>query len=109
MYKKLVRDNIPNIIKENNEEPIIKILSNAEFKVELEKKLLEECNEVLNAVGNDRLEELADLLEVINSLAFLENKTLNDIEKIMIKKREKRGGFTQKIYCFRLMPRLSRR
>jgi len=46
-YKKLVRDNIPDIIKNNGEIPITRILSNGEYKFELEKKLLEECNEVI--------------------------------------------------------------
>jgi len=40
-YKKLVRDNIPDIIKNNGEIPITRILSNEEYKCELEKKLLE--------------------------------------------------------------------
>lgn len=39
MYKKLVRDNIPDIIRKNSEEPIIEILDNDRYKEELEKKL----------------------------------------------------------------------
>jgi predicted house-cleaning noncanonical NTP pyrophosphatase (MazG superfamily) len=98
MYKKLVRDNIPNIIKENNEEPIIKILSDEEYKIELEKKLIEECNEVLESKRDARIEELADLLEVMISLAELEKSTFDDIEKARILKKDKRGGFSKKIY-----------
>lgn len=98
MYNKLVRDNIPDIIRKNGEEPIIQILDDEKYKIELEKKLLEECNEVLNSNGNDRIEELSDLLEVMISLANLENKNLDDIEKVRIDKKNKRGGFTKKIY-----------
>ena len=47
IYNKLVRDNIPNIIKEKGEEPITRILSDEEYKKELEKKLNEEYQEVL--------------------------------------------------------------
>ena len=36
VYNKLVRDNIPNIIKSNGEIPIIRILDNDEYKKELE-------------------------------------------------------------------------
>lgn len=36
---KLVRDNIPNIIKENGEVPITRILTDEEYKKELEKKV----------------------------------------------------------------------
>lgn len=69
MYGKLVRDKIPDIIKENGEFPIFDILSDDDYKIELERKLLEECNEVLNSSGSDRIEELADLLEVMIFLA----------------------------------------
>lgn len=98
MYEKLVRDNIPEIIRNNNEEPIIKILSDEEYKMELEKKLCEEYNEVLDSKGDYRIEELADMLEVMISLAELENKTFADIEKARTLKKEKRGGFSKKIY-----------
>lgn len=97
-YKKLVRDNIPNIIKENGNTPIIRILSDEEYKIELEKKLIEECNEVLESTNEDRIEELADLLEVIYALARIENKEFKDIDEICKLKRLKRGSFNDKIY-----------
>lgn len=37
IYNKLVRDNIPNIIKENGETPFIKVLDEISYKKELEK------------------------------------------------------------------------
>ena len=36
-YKKLVRDNIPDIISNNGEKPIFRILSDNEYKLEFEK------------------------------------------------------------------------
>lgn len=97
-YNKLVRDNIPNIIKSNGQEPIIRVLSNEEYKSELEKKLMEECNEVLLSEGNDRIEELADTLEVIIALAKVEGKTLDDVMNVCKTKRLKRGSFDKKIF-----------
>ena len=97
-YGKLVRDNIPNIIRENGEEPITRILSNEEYKKELEKKLLEECKEVIEARNEDRLEELADLLEVMLALGKIEGETFEDIIKACEQKRLKRGAFEQRIY-----------
>ena len=75
----MVRDKIPEIIKSNGEEPITRILTDEEYKVELEKKLNEEYQEVLNATGKDRIEELADMLEIIKYLAKLENSTLEEV------------------------------
>lgn len=98
MYKKLVRDKIPEIIKGNNQNPITRILSDEEYKFELEKKLNEEYQEVLSATGANRIEELADMLEVMIYLAKLENKDLKDIIEVCDKKHAKRGGFDDKIY-----------
>jgi len=98
MYKKLVRDNIPKIIESNGENPIIRILSEQEYKEELEKKLYEEYNEVLSSSKDNRIEELADMLEVMISLAELEGKNFDDIQKVRLLKKEKRGGFSKRIY-----------
>ena len=98
MYKKLVRDRIPEIILSKGETPITRILSDAEYKEELEKKLHEEYLEVLDAAGDSRIEELADMLEVMEALAGVENKTLENVLSVKAKKQEKRGAFKDKIY-----------
>ena len=99
IYNKLVRDNIPDIIVSNGETPITRTLSSVEYKQELEKKLYEEYKEVLNTKNtNDRIEELADMLEIIISLAKLEEKSLDDVIEVAKTKRLKRGGFDKKIY-----------
>ncbi len=98
MYKKLVRDRIPEIILSKGETPITRILSDVEYKEELEKKLHEEYLEVLEAEGENRIEELADMLEVMEALAGVENKTLADVMNVKKIKQEKRGAFKDKIY-----------
>lgn len=99
VFHKLVRDNIPTIIEKNGETAVTRILNDEEFKIELERKLLEECHEVLSAqTSKERLEELADILEVISSLSALENVGLDTITTIMEEKRQKRGGFSKKIF-----------
>ena len=97
-YNKLVRDKISDIIKANGEKPITRVLTDDEYKMELEKKLYEEYNEVLGASGKDRLEELADMLEVIKCLAELENSNLDEVMDIAKKKVKKRGSFKDKIF-----------
>lgn len=103
IYNKLVRDKIPEIIKNNGEEPIIRILNDSEFKKELENKLLEEYNEVIESSGLDRIEELADMLEIIKFLAILEGKTLDDVINTSNIKNEKRGSFKDKIYLEKVL------
>lgn len=104
VYKKLVRDKIPEIIKAKNEEPVVRTLADDEYRTELEKKLKEECEEVITAVGSERIEELADVLEVLRALAKLENATLEDIIAVADKKAEKRGAFDKKIFLEKVIP-----
>ena len=95
MYNKVVRDNIPDIIKKNGATPIVRILDDEEYFKELNRKLKEELNEYLD--GND-IEELADLYEVM--LAILDYKKMSLMEFDIIRKMkvEKRGAFKNKIY-----------
>lgn len=99
VFNKLVRDNIPDIIKQNDETPVTRILNDDEYKEELYKKLIEEANEVIESKdSNSTLEELADVLEVLKAIAKLNNSDLNDVIKIGDQKRIKRGGFEKRIF-----------
>lgn len=99
VYNKLVRDNIPEIIQGNGGTPFTRILDDSEYKTELEKKLNEEYREVLGTTTSDeRIEELADMLELIDALAALEGRSLDDVIEVKQQKRLKRGGFTKKIF-----------
>ena len=108
IYNKLVRDNIPDIIESKGETPITRILNDDEFKIELEKKLNEEYQEVLNATGKDRIEELADMIEVIKYLAKIENATLDEIIAIANEKSSKRGAFDKKIFLEKVIEKESK-
>ena len=99
-YPKLVRDNIPEIIKnESGVEPSYRILEDdTEFLNALLKKATEEAAELYHSVENNNVEEeLADLLEIIDTITALRGKLIEDIEAIQIIKREKRGGFEKRI------------
>lgn len=103
IYNKLVRDNIIDIIKNNGEEPIYSILDDSNYVSCLEKKLYEEYLEVIEASGDDRIEELADMLEVIEALAKTCNKTLEDVLLVKNNKKNKRGGFENKIFLKKVL------
>lgn len=95
VYNKLVRDNIPEIIRNNNETPIIKTLSNDEYLRALKSKLQEEVDEFLES--ND-IAELADILEVVDALSTANNSSLNEVMDIKIQKAKKNGKFENKIF-----------
>lgn len=99
VYNKLVRNKIPEIIINNGENPSTRILNDEEYTVELINKLKEECKEVENAtIKEDILEECADVLQVLEDIAKLNQSTLDDVINIKKKKEEKRGGFDSKIF-----------
>ncbi len=98
-FNKLVRDQIPEIINNNGEESVIRVLDDEEYKVELYKKLIEETNEIIDSKNSEEtLEELADVLEILKSIAELNNKKLVDIITMADQKRLKRGGFEKRIF-----------
>ena len=98
VFNKLVRDKIPQIIIDNGEKPWTRVLNDTEFKTELEKKLHEEYLEVISSSGKERLEELADMLEIIKYLAILENSSIEEVHEIAKMKSLKRGAFKDKIF-----------
>ncbi len=95
VYNKLVRDLIPEIIQKSGNRCVISTLDEQNYAIELEKKLLEEANEY---VMDKTAEELADILEVIYSLAKLKGVTKEELEEIRLKKFEERGGFYGRLF-----------
>ena len=98
VFNKLVRDNIPSIIESNGEVAYTRILNEEEYRKELEKKLNEEYMEVLSSSGKDRIEELADMLEIIKALAALEGSNLDEVVEVADAKALKRGSFNKRIF-----------
>ena len=64
IYNKLIRDKIPDIIRKEGKKFNIMTLNDNEYEIELLKKFIEECQELVQAKDeNDKLEELADIFE----------------------------------------------
>ena len=98
IYNKLVRDNIINIIRNNNEEPIFRVLNDEEYWEYLLKKDVEELDEVRGATSLDeRKKELADKLELIRAMAEFSGFTMEEIIEVADRKKESNGGFKEKI------------
>ena len=95
MYNKLVRDKIPDMIKEQGEVPHIRILPAEEYTHALEQKLDEETAEFHK---EKNLQELADILEVVYALAEDLGSTKGELLRIYEQKHEKRGGFRERIF-----------
>ena len=94
LYCKLFRDKIPEIIEQSGKRALTEILSDDEFEVFLELKLDEEVKEYHDS--ND-ITELADILEVIISLAKIKGYDFQDLVALQTQKAFERGGFSKKI------------
>ena len=92
---KLVGDRIPEIIIADGKKPITRILDNAEYLWELDKKLNEEIAEYQ---ADKSVEEMADVLEVLFAICEARGHSVEELMEVRNAKREKRGGFEQKIF-----------
>lgn len=98
IFKKLVRDKIPEIIAANGEKAVIRTLGENEFAEALLQKLVEEAQEAKQAAGDELKSEIADIYEVIDAMLATKGFSKEEITKIQNEKREKRGGFLQHLF-----------
>lgn len=94
-YDKLVRDNIPDIIKAQGNVPQVRTLSEDEYIHCLNKKLLEEVNEYLE---QNCIEELCDILEVIESISNAKGYSNEEIKNVREEKVRINGSFKERIF-----------
>ena len=93
-YNKLVRDKIPDIIKADGGECVYHVAKNDEFVRVLNAKLFEEVQELTQ---NPCAEEIADVLEIIETLSKFHGIGLGHIKEVKTMKRKERGGFNQRL------------
>ena len=93
-YNKLVRDNIPDIIRENGDTCKTKTVTGEELRTALREKL---CEEVAEFLADESLEELADILEVIHALSVDLGASPDRLDEICAEKYIERGGFEKGI------------
>ncbi|WP_019505248.1 nucleoside triphosphate pyrophosphohydrolase [Pleurocapsa sp. PCC 7319] len=96
-HSKLIRDRIPEIIRQAGREYEVKTMSQSEYYQALLDKLIEEAKEAAEAKPDNLVEELADIYEVIDGIL-----TNLKIDKDLVlarqeQKRKEKGGFAKKI------------
>lgn len=93
-YNKLVRDRIPQLIKESGRKCTSRILSEEEYYDALLDKIVEEIEEY-RVSGNE--EELADVYEALDCLVQLKEYEPLHIDYLKLIRREARGSFKDRI------------
>jgi predicted house-cleaning noncanonical NTP pyrophosphatase (MazG superfamily) len=95
---KLVRDKIPDLIVAAGEQARTRVLDDDSYAAALFDKLIEEAQELRGADPPERLEEAADVYEVMLAVAALLGVTLADVATMAAAKRADRGAFTERIW-----------
>jgi len=93
-YNKLVRDRIPEVISGEGRVPVVRVAAKEEMVGLLAAKLIEEGNEFFEKPGE---EELADIMEVLETLIGVCGYSVEQIRQIKTRKAEERGGFSRRI------------
>jgi predicted house-cleaning noncanonical NTP pyrophosphatase (MazG superfamily) len=97
-YDKLVRDRIPEIIKSQGHHPVARVLDDASYQVALLAKLAEEAHEAEEAPAEQLPDELADILEVTQTLTAAVGMSWAQLLALAAEKRTQRGGFEKRIF-----------
>ena len=92
---KLIRDNIPSILKEKGLNANYILLDNEEYEKQLKIKLMEEINEFIDT---DDIHELCDLLEIIICILKFKDTKWSDFETMLNEKRNSNGSFIEKLF-----------
>lgn len=97
-HKKLIRDKIPRVIEASKGKYELRMMGKREFEKELKKKLVEEAKELIEVKRKGLLNEMADVLELLKSIAEFYNIDFKLVEEKQVKKRKERGGFKKKLF-----------
>ncbi|WP_416839063.1 hypothetical protein [Haloferax sp. DFSO52] len=84
VYDKLVRDDIPRIIRESGETPVVHTASDEEF------------------AESGRIEELADVFAVVDAVLDRRPESWEGVETMANEKAAERGGFEDGIVLERV-------
>jgi len=93
-YNKLVRDRIPEIIKNRGDIAITHKASEKEYREKLKEKLREEVNEF---IGDGSKDEIIDILEIVYAICDFKKIDRKKLEALRKKKAKDRGGFKKRI------------
>jgi predicted house-cleaning noncanonical NTP pyrophosphatase (MazG superfamily) len=98
VYRKLVRDRIPEIIQSEGGRPVIRVLDQASYRQALLAKLIEEAREASRATTEDLPGELADVLEALQAVIVTVGMSWPQLLALADDKRNRRGGFGRRIF-----------
>ena len=96
-YNKLIRDNIPEIIKASGKECDVSVLNDDEYIAKLKEKIIEEAKETAEADPTEITGELADVLEIVEAIEKYYGIEHSQVIDEKEKKAERNGKFEKRL------------
>lgn len=93
-HDKLVRDEVPDAIREDGETPVTHRASGEEYRDRLADKLLEEATEFAESRA---IAEIGDVLDVVDAICAARDIDRDYLEDMRAAKSDERGGFVEGI------------
>lgn len=98
IFKKLIRDNMPEIMEAQGKHLVTRVLSEEEYIPALENKLLEEVQELRTDPAESKMEKMAYIYEILDTLRDALRITQETIMEEREKKLAERGGFSKRLF-----------
>jgi len=99
IFKKLIRDKIPEIMAKEGKNLAVRILGGDEFKEALRRKIIEEVSELKDAKNaDDAKDKIAYLHEIADALGDAYGFPRKEILALKDKTRLERGGFEKRLF-----------
>ncbi|MGB1697457.1 MAG: nucleoside triphosphate pyrophosphohydrolase [Thermoplasmatota archaeon] len=90
---RLVRDLIPQLVKDAGHDVKFRSLDNADKPAFLKQKVVDEAMELLHADLGQETEEVGDVLEALESLIRVRDYGRDNLRRVKEGKKKRRGGF----------------
>lgn len=90
---RLVRDMIPQLVKDAGHSVTFRALDNADKARFLKQKVVDEAHELMNADMGEEVEEVGDVLEALESLIRVREYGRDNLRRVKEGKKKRRGGF----------------
>lgn len=117
-YDKLVRDDIPAVVRDDGNRPVTRRVDGAEYETYLAAKLREEAIEYADALDSDEgvageredpVDELADVYAVLDAIVTasetsMPETSMDDVRARAREKARERGGFDDGVVLERIEP-----
>ncbi len=99
IFKKLIRDKIPEIMAKSGKNLDVRVLDDAEFKEALRRKIIEEVSELKDAKSDaEAMDKIAYLHEIADALGDAYGFPKKEILELKNKVHSERGGFEKRLF-----------